>query len=93
MRNSTGSWTVVAVAVVVVAVVAVAVPELMALDLYHSTSWMNSDPVPCLQVGRNLHDVVEVASQHSGGIPVLIDEILNFACENELFLRSLCQPL
>ena len=87
MQNSTGSWT------VVVVVVAVAVPELMALDLCHLTLWMNSDPVSCLQVGRNLRDVVGVASQHSLGTTVLTDEILNFACESELFLQSLCQPL
>lgn len=75
VRNSTGSWTVVAV---------------LALDLFQR---MNSDLVPCSQVGRSLHDVEGVASPHSWVMPALIDEILNLACESELFLPSLCQPL
>lgn len=81
MRYSSEPWTV------------VVVPELVALDSYQSTSWMNSDLVPCSQVGKNLHDVVGVVSPHSSGMPALIDEILNLACETEPFLPSLCQPL
>jgi hypothetical protein len=78
----------------VVAVVAAAVPELVALDSYHSTLWTNSDLMSYSQVGRNLHDVVGVVvSPHSWGMSVLIDEISNLACESGPFLPSLDQQL